>query len=180
MASDESAAYSFTVRGWPVLSNAQVTGIASNGGNLWVDTDTASGMLFWVADTATADPTPEMIVAGLNGEGDPATTSGSYAVGTTGQQGPFVLIPFLPNSNVGFWIVQRAQDGVNFSNTELGRFTTTDSGEIDPPGPEIPPETTPPEYTTLTSFYTAERPVPGVTPQELAGLPAGDFDYENT
>jgi hypothetical protein len=78
----------------PVLSSAEGTQTGATTANLTVNTDTASGTLFWVATTSATTPSAAQIIAGQDHTGAAAvgasravSASGPQAFGITGLAG---------------------------------------------------------------------------------------------
>lgn len=156
----ESAPYTVTVSGYPVLSAPFAVGITTSGAEVGVTTDQAVGLLYLIADPLAAEPTAQQIIDGQNASGAPASTAQTHGVAAAGVQGPFTITGFRPNSGVSFWFVQASTDGV-VSNVSGQRFTT----KIDPTDPS--PETDPDR---LTSFYNRSGSGQTAEPERLEAL----------
>ena len=129
MASSESAPYTLTVRGVPVLSGLYVSDRQPRSYELRFATDQGGTTAYWIATRNPASPTPEQIRDGDDAGGIPASARGEQAVSAPGTQPATEVAPLLPATTYYNFIVQQAADGVGWSNVaSMAGQTLADPG----------------------------------------------------
>jgi chitodextrinase len=108
----------------PTLTSPSASGTGSNTGDGSVETDKATGTLYWIATTSGSTPTPTQIKNGNRADGTAADDSGSQSVSSTGTQSVSAS-GLSPSSVYTFYFVH--ENSVGDSSVVFASFSTSSS-----------------------------------------------------